>query len=303
MSKDINNSTFIHINHSCVDGDILNITMVDVFGGSGISKNRRGPRGAMGPRGLAGSINDYCEFLPKTVLINLQTHENLASFFIEDLSKDIEKDGEKVKTWISRTVKKRTLVGMKPSSKLIKLEDYENRYVLGFEKNNYYCSDVFFLENGYGTSEFLCITFRMFGDDEAVLLTNRINDEQKKDTICEIRVSATEICLDLYGTVEIIQHSCRVWTTLYIECNSDDTTTYCKYDVNGTTGSFTRSQNDFYEGQFWLGSRNDNTMFFNGQVAAVEVYQAKSSSEIPESLKKLVIKNQRVDQYDKQSYP
>ena len=292
MSKDINDSTFILVNHLCVGGGTSNITMVDVFGGSGNSMNRRGPRGPMGPRGFAGSIKDLCECLPRTVLNNLQTHDNLATFFLEDLSKDIEKDGKEVKTWISRSMEKMNLVGKKPSSDLIKLKHYENRYALGFEKNNYCCPDITFLANAPGSTEFLCITFKVFGDADGVLITNRQKDGDPTDE-CEIRVSATEIYLNLYDTTEIIQHSCKDWTTLYIECNSDEDTTYCKYDVNGVTGSFTRSPNYGSEFSCWLGSRSDDTMFFNGQVAAVEVYEADHSSGVPDALKKLVIQNQR----------
>ena len=106
--------------------------MVDVFGGSGTLKNRSGPRGPMGPRGLPGSIRDFCQWLPKTVLVNLQKYDENGCFCIMDPSKDLERSGKEVKTWISRSIKGWNLVAAKASSDLVKVKD---RYALGFKKN------------------------------------------------------------------------------------------------------------------------------------------------------------------------
>ena len=182
------------------------------------------------------------------------------------------------------------VVADKPSCDLVKLND---RYALGFKKNRYVSADMPVLETFPGMSGFLCVTFKMSGEGEQVLISN-YEDDINND-YCEIRVAATEIILHLHSDDEIVQHSCKDWTTLFIECNSDETTTYFKYDVNGTTGSFTRpSSKLFITESVALGSRYDDTHFLNGQVSALELYQIDQPSEVPEPLKKIVIKNQRI---------
>ena len=85
----------------------VSIIMVDVFGGSGSLKNRRGPRGPMGPRGLPGSINDLCQWLPSTILKNLQENEENGCFLIGDPSKDLAINKNEGKTWITRSMKRK----------------------------------------------------------------------------------------------------------------------------------------------------------------------------------------------------
>ena len=218
MSKDINDSTFILINHLCGGGGTLNITMVDVFGGSGISKNTRGPRGPMGPRGQDGSISDYCQWLPATILKNLQENEEHGCFLIKDPTKDLTMNKKEVKTWVSRTAEKFNLVGEKPSTDLIKLKD---RYVLGFKKNQYVSKDMTFMDTEEGSSGFLCVTFKVFGEGEQALLSNYSNSTI--EDYCEIRVTSNEIILHIHSEDEIIQHSCKDWTTLFVGYNSDET--------------------------------------------------------------------------------
>ena len=126
-------------------------------------------------------------------------------------------------------------------------------------------------------------------------MISNYEDDTKDLENCEIRVTATEIILHLHSGDEIIQHRCKDWTTLFVECNSDETTTYFKYDVNGTTGSFTRPcGKGLMAESVALGSRYDDTHFLNGQVSALEFYQVNQPSEIPEEMKKIVIKNQRI---------
>ena len=264
--------------------------MVDVFGGAGNIQSRVGPPGPIGPRGEAGSIRDFCQWMPKTVLANLQKYDESGSFLITDPAKDLELSKNVVKKWISRSVIGWNLVADKPSSDLIKLND---RYVLGFKKNRYVSTDMPVLETFSGMSGFLCVTFKMSGEGEQVLLSNY--EEDINNDYCEIRVAATEIILHLHSDDEIVQHSCKHWTTVFIECNSDETTTYFKYDVNGVTGSYTRpSMKMFLTESVALGSRYDDTHFLSGQVSALEFYQTNQPSEVPEALKKIVIENQRI---------
>lgn len=264
--------------------------MVDVFGGLGNLQNRSGPQGPRGPRGLPGSIRDFCTWLPNSILENLQTYDECGCFVIKDPEKDLELSKKVVKKWISRSVIGWNLVAEKPSSDLVKLND---RYALGFKKNRYVSTNMPVLETFSGMSAFLCVTFKMSGEGEQVLISNY--EEDINNDYCEIRVTATEIILHLHSDDEIVQHSCKHWTTLFIECNSDDTTTYFKYDVNGVTGSYTRpSMKMFLTESVALGSRYDDTHFLSGQVSALEFYQTNQPSEVPEELKKIVIKNQRI---------
>ena len=85
-------------------------------------------------------------------------------------------------TWVSRSLKGYNLVGKKPSSDLVKLND---RYVLGFKKNKY-VSDMTVLSNEPGNCAFLCITFRVLGGEENQVLIS--NYEDSENDYCEIKV-------------------------------------------------------------------------------------------------------------------
>ena len=220
---------------------------------------------------------------------NLQKYEDLGSFFIEDPAKDLKQSKKVVTTWVSRSLKGYNLVGKKPSSDLVKLND---RYVLGFKKNKY-VSDITVLSNEPGNCAFLCITFRVLGGEENQVLIS--NYEDIENDYCEIKVSSEEIYLDLHKAVKTIQHSCKEWTTLFLQCYSDESSTYYKYSVNGVTGSFSGPASDlFITDNIAVGSRLDDSYFLNGQVAALEFYQVQNSSEIPEYLQRIVIKNQTI---------
>ena len=149
------------------------------------------------------------------------------------------------------------------------------------------------LETFRGHSAFLCITFKVFGDDDQVLISNY--EEDNDNDYCEIRITATDIILHLHSDDEILQHSCKDWTTLFVECNSDSTTTYFKYDVNGVTGAFSRPCAQSWAESIALGSRYDDTHFLHGQVSALEIYQVNQPLEIPIPLKRIVINNQKVE--------
>ena len=266
--------------------------MVDVFGGPGNTQNRMGPPGPMGPRGLPGSIHDFCEWMPRTVIKNLQRYDETGSFIIQNPAKDLSLSGKEVKKWISRSESGWNLVAEKSSSDLVKLDD--NRYVLGFKENRYVSDDLSIMSTFAGTSSFFCVTFRVSGEGEQVLVSNY--QESLKEDYCEIRVTATEIILHLHSDDEIIQHSCKDWTTLFVEHNSDGSTKYFKYDVNGITGSFTRHRKKYLEvSSVSLGSRYNDTHFLIGQVAALEFYTVDQPSEIPTELKNIVIANQKIE--------
>ena len=136
--------------------------MVDVFGGSGSQMPKRGIQGPIGPRGLSGSIRDFCQWLPKTTIANLQKYDEKGGFFIQNPSKDLEVSGKEVKKWISRSLDENHLVAKKASSDLVKV-GYSGRYALGFKKNRYESREISVIDPFPGASSFLCITFKMMG--------------------------------------------------------------------------------------------------------------------------------------------
>ena len=83
----------------------------------------RGPRGF---RGKDGSIIDLCNWLPKTVLKNLQENDEKCCFFITDPKKDLkrEREGADITKWISHSNAGMSLVAEKPSREIEELLEY-----------------------------------------------------------------------------------------------------------------------------------------------------------------------------------
>ena len=81
------------------------IKMVNIFGNEAV-RGRKGDRGPSGPRGLpgqkgdAGSIEDWCMWMPNTTLKNLELNEDKGCFFIDNPSTDVQQDQETIAAWI-----------------------------------------------------------------------------------------------------------------------------------------------------------------------------------------------------------
>ena len=232
--------------------------MVDVFGGSRRFRGGRGPRGPIGPKGAAGSIVDLCTWMPKTVLENLQRNDEQGCFSIQNPDKDLQRKGAEITVWISHNATGSNLVAEKPSNKLEKLEEPDDRYVINFENTRYIAEDLTLFADPPSSYGLLCITFRVTSDAEQVLISDYEND---KRTYCEIKVATNEILIHAHSIHEVIQHSCKDWTTLFIEHSSDETTTHYNYKINGLTGSFTSPADTDASNGFALGSRYDDTYF------------------------------------------
>ena len=63
--------------------------MVNIFGNQVVRGRKRdrgpsGPRGLPGQKGDAGSIEDWCMWMPNTTLKNLELNEDKGCFFIDD---------------------------------------------------------------------------------------------------------------------------------------------------------------------------------------------------------------------------
>ena len=77
--------------------------------------------------------------------------------------------------------------------------------------------------------------------------------------------------------------------------------TQCRYIINNDpklTGTFTFDCYNYMYSGFSVGSRYDNTRFFQGQIASIEMYHGKGNKQIPQVVKDLVIKNQLIESYD-----
>lgn len=275
--------------------------MVDVFGGSGGSvlakTGPRGPKGAKGaegprgPRGFDSSLHDLCMWLPNSVLKSLRGTDEIGSFFISKLTRDLTIQNDVVTVWKSESITGVNLTAEEGTKDVTKIKS--GSYALGFKRNRYISDTLHVLSTHKGTSSFLCITFKAVGAGEQVLISNHSDDMEDEDDYCEIRVSPTEIILHLHSEDEIIQRSSKEWTTLFVACNSDHTTSHFKYNVNGVTGSYTRPVGEDNVVGIAVGSRYNGEMYLNGHVLSMELYDANQPIEVPEELKNMVMKSQR----------
>ena len=270
--------------------------MVDVFGRSRRFQGLRGPRGLRGIPGTPGSIKDMCTWMPQTVLKNLQLNDEQCCFVIEDPTKDIKCKGSDVEQWISRSHKKFNLTAERAAS----LEQLPNeRYALVFKNSRYINDDIFLLPNHPGTYGFICLTFRTSDDQEQTIVSNYDVGEPH---FHEIFATSTEIGILGMETGKtkrfIIQHSCRNWTTLFVEYAAGTYQTQGRYIINNDqklTGDFTFDSIGDMDSGFSVGGRYDNTRFLQGEIASIEMYHVKAKKDTPpDCLKDLVIKNQLI---------
>ena len=89
-----------------------------------------------------------------------------------------------------------------------------------FHKNLYHSQINYFINTilpGYG---YVCITFKVDGDGEQVLITKEHHDDRFRE-FHEISVTQTEINISGYLQNKLIkipiQHNCRNWTTFFLD--------------------------------------------------------------------------------------
>ena len=258
-------------------------------------KGPRGQRGLTGESGKPGSagIVDLTLWLPKTLLNNLQTNDEVCCFFIETDS-DVEKHGKEIIKWNSRS-SKNALVAKHPSKEMVKLSN--DRSALSFN-NTLYTSTTIFFENSDDSYGFICVTFRTLGDGKQTLVTN--NNGMKY--FHEIKVTKTEI--EITGTENeklktvIIQHASQEWTTLFIEYIGEEEKTRCNYTINDDIiqGSFTFDTYIEFSNNFFLGGNHDGGEPFHGDIASLEMYHIDLDSVCmpPTCIRELIIKNQMI---------
>ena len=184
-----------------------------------------GPRGKRGEQGISG-VADLCRLMPYTVLKNLRKNDEVACFIITDLSKDILREGDKIKTLISRNVKCYNITAVKPSKSLKKLDD---RYALAFDHSRYISTDIVLDVHQPGYFSCICITFRVSAGaaaaGEQTLISNF--ETPGSDVFDEISVTDKEIhiCIGKKNSKEnrvTVKNDTHKWTTLYVELRASN---------------------------------------------------------------------------------
>ena len=268
---------------------------MNVFGG--VRSVNKGPRGPRGFRGKDGTMTDFGTWLPQTVVNNLQVNDEKGAFFIENPERDLIRKKQVITEWVSRSKRRgRNFVAKQPSSEIELIEDFYDgdRYAMKFKTTHYYSHGLFLLLCAPGSCGFICITFRTYSETEQVLICGQ---PPYHHSASEIKISgANEITIQILDVKEIIHHPCREWTTLFIEYNSDNHLSHFTYDVNGIVGSFTTpNAHGSAKSGVHLGCRWDNTNYLDGEIASVEMYEnANTSAPLPDTLKNMVIKNQKL---------
>ena len=274
------------------------------------SKGPKGDQGLKGDRGPPGAkvspatITDLCTWMPNTVLKNLQENEEVGCFFIVDLKKDIKRTGDSITQWISRSQKHLNLTAEKASKSMTELAN--ERYALVFHNSRYINDDILLLPNHLETHGFICMTFYISGggggDQEQTILSNFQSDND----VNWHEISATNSKINIWGKekgkikcVTINHDVLHKWTTLFVEqVTGKHNQTQGRYIINNDPkliGSFTFDAiSSAYTG-FSVGSRYDNTRFFQGKIASIEMYHARGDKQIPQVVKDLVIKNQLIE--------
>ena len=257
------------------------------------------------PRGFLGkdsSIRDFCTWLPNTILKQIQEHEEVSYLLNQrnpegDLTRN---ENKAILEWKSRNLQKANLVAVHPSSEVKITPD--GNYAIVFHKN-LYRSQLDFIETttpGYG---YLCITFRVDGDGEQVLITNHKTHDKLRQCH-EISVTATEIIISGYlqnNPIQIpIQHNCQNWTTFFLDYTTHESvnTSEFTYILNNDPkmqGSFTLQRPRASQPGVYVGSRKDGSKPFVGSLHGFETYFTSNPSPIPQSLKELIIKAQQIN--------
>ena len=284
------------------------VNMVNIFGEEAV-RRRRGPPGVdglPGPQGDPGEngIDLMSVWMSNTLTKSLRENDENGCFFIRNL-KDIERDGKKIKRWITKSSNGKNLNAVRPSESLVKLPD-DQGYAIEFTNSLYVVDIPLYMGfmSGYG---FFCVTFKTQEVKEQTLFSN--HDKQNPDYPGnELLVSKSKISICGVENEKpasfSIDHDCRDWTTLFVEWNvntvqNKSTFHYIINNDKKLTGSFSFDT-------FWIttdfiaiGDRDDDSLYkpFNGQVRAIEFYFSTDILDgkcLPTSLRNKIIESQCV---------
>ena len=265
---------------------------MNVFGGGGACRSRslRGPRGF---RGKDGTMDDFCTWMPKTLLNNLQRNDEICCFFIDDPTRDLQHDQKDITKWLSRSAKSFHLIAEKPAQNTIELVN--ERYAIEFKNSRYFNDELDFFAKNSRSYGFFPITFRISGDDEQTLISN-----WDVGSSCFSEVSATSMQIHIYGMEDgqmitvTIQHSCTNWTTLFIDYVTGGSQTECTAIINNDVAeTFTFDSDEGNLSGFSVGSRYNDTRFLHGDIDSIEMYYSLNlQKRLPDNVRYLIIENQ-----------
>ena len=283
----------------------IEIINMNVFGGAR-SRGGKGPRGPRGFPGKDSSISDFCTWLPNTILKQIQEHEEV-SYLLN--SKNPEEDVTRDETraiieWKSRNRQKNNLIAVHSSSEIEEIP-FKN-YAMVFHKNLYHAQINCFINTvipGYG---YVCITFKVDGEGEQVLISKDHPAHDRFREFHEISVTQTEINISGYlenkPTKIPIQHNCRNWTTFFLDYTTHDAVqtsefTYILDNDSRMQGSFTLQRPRVYTLGAYIGGLKYGTKAFVGSLHGIELYHTKIPQPIPQTLKELIIKTQQIQRH------
>ena len=223
----------------------------------------------------------------------------------KDPEKDITQDKNKaIIEWKSRNLQKSNLIAVHPSSEVEEI--LPGNYAMVFHKNLYHSQINNFINTirpGYG---YVCITFKVNGDEEQVLITKDHHAHDRFKEFHEISVTQTEINISgylQYKLVKIpIQHNCRNWTTLFLDYTTHESVltsefTYILDNDPKMQGSFTLQRPRIVTPGAYIGARKDGTKAFAGSLHGIELHSTQSPQPIPQTLKELIIKTQQIKRF------
>ena len=272
------------------------VSTMNVFGGiRSLNNAQRGPRGFPGK---SGSINDFCTFLPNTIIKQFREYDETAYIIDRENPENdfVRGRNKEILEWKNRNKSSPNLKAVHPSSELIQVGI---GYALSFDKNLYELIGFpMWCVNGYG---YICVTFKVDGENEQSLITNYHHNDRFKQ-FHEISVSHQEIIFRGYmndkATQHTVQHNCRESTTLFLDytqtgLKSNVEYTYILNNDPKMQGSFTFQAPHRQMATSTVGGREDGTRFLSGGIHAIEMYgNPNIPKPIPESLKQLIVKSQ-----------
>ena len=277
--------------------------MVNIFGDRGKKgtrgergamgpTGRQGPRGERGPEGEAGSFDDLCSWMPNSVLKQLQEEEEMCYSLTSE--SDVKREEGEIVEWKCRNKKHDSIKADIASKDLIEVS---GGYAIGFNRNRYKEEEMLMFQCLTGYSGYLCITFRVSGEEEQTLMTN-FQEGDRFHQFHEISATRDEIriwgCKNKQPTFTSIKHDCRGWTTLFIEYKVSPSELKGTYNIDGTQGEFTFDRPYVCRSGTFIGGRSDGTKFLTGAIHAIERYSMESKQDLPYILKDLIIKGQKI---------
>ena len=269
--------------------------MVNIFGDKG--GGERGERGPMGPdgkrgeRGPAGESGLLCEWIPRSVLKQIQSEEMC---FLLTSEGDVQRKGDEIVEWKCRNTVHNSMVAESASKELIEIPG--GGYALRFHKSVYCQGEMRLFDSIPGYCGYLCVTFKVFGDGVQTLFTNyKLRDVFRQFN--EIAVSKSEIQILAYRdsspVIISIVHDCTFWTTLWVDYQVLESGIIGTWSVGENSGDFKLDCALMSESGLYIGGRHGGDRCFDGVIASIENNKRRATQKIPDALKEVIINGQK----------